>query len=426
VEILGGPFMDDSQGDFITAFLDFCTKTEIPPIFSLWAAIGGVSCALGRRNYFNGGYFTIYPNLYMVFVAGSGQVHKSTAIKLIAKLVKQLRPSPCIISKQVTPASFIDAMAGDAPPVPRGDKNNPQPPLIFSDNAVACAFPDEFTTLVNRTNCEQGMAEHLIEFFDCPDNYEYKTRTRGVTMLKNVCLTLLAGTTPQAMRDSVPIQVIHGGLSSRFIFIFATANGIEPVPRPVIDDRKKRLFDFCLTRLQEISYIKGEVQMTHQAGELFDAYYKAWYRNSAFFADEDTSGYASRRWNNHGMKLAMVFAASEKSVASEIGGGLLITDKHILAANKMLEETERNMHMVTKAIGQTTIGANITMVLATIAKHGSGVRKDTLIRELSHRLGIVELNELLTTLMEGRQISMEARGNHVYYKYTKAEEKKED
>ena len=55
----------------INAFCDYTKDTEIPTVFSMWAAMSTVSAALGRDCFIDRGPFVIYPNLYAVLVAGS-------------------------------------------------------------------------------------------------------------------------------------------------------------------------------------------------------------------------------------------------------------------------------------------------------------------------------------------------------------------
>ena len=91
-------------------FVLLCKGTEIPDIFALWCGIAGISCVLGRRLWIDMGTYTIYPNLYVVLVAGSGRCRKSTVVNMIEKLIFQLDPRPNLISQKITPEALIDAL----------------------------------------------------------------------------------------------------------------------------------------------------------------------------------------------------------------------------------------------------------------------------------------------------------------------------
>jgi hypothetical protein len=97
-------------GNFLKDFVNFCSGTEIPSIFAMWCGISGISAALGRRCYIDMGTYSVYPNFYILLVAGSGRNRKSTSIKQIEKVIKQLQPIPNLISQSITPQGLIDAI----------------------------------------------------------------------------------------------------------------------------------------------------------------------------------------------------------------------------------------------------------------------------------------------------------------------------
>lgn len=73
--------------EFLSSYLAYASDTEVPAIFHRWAAISSIGAFLGRRYYFSHGHFEINPNIYCMLI-GSPGTRKSTAIKLIKKLIK--------------------------------------------------------------------------------------------------------------------------------------------------------------------------------------------------------------------------------------------------------------------------------------------------------------------------------------------------
>ena len=58
--------------NFLKDYIAYAVGTEIPDIFMLWGGLSTISCTLGRRLWMNMDIFTVYPNIYVILVAGSG------------------------------------------------------------------------------------------------------------------------------------------------------------------------------------------------------------------------------------------------------------------------------------------------------------------------------------------------------------------
>ncbi|MBE3037566.1 MAG: hypothetical protein IMZ62_01945, partial [Chloroflexi bacterium] len=84
--------MPDPTNSFLRDFVSLGEGTEVPPIFLLWSGIAGISAALERRCWIDQGSYIVYPNIYMILIAGSGRCRKSTAIGLIENLLIKVEP----------------------------------------------------------------------------------------------------------------------------------------------------------------------------------------------------------------------------------------------------------------------------------------------------------------------------------------------
>jgi len=101
-----------TSDDFLRDFVRLSEKTEIPVFFMLWCGISGVAATLGRKVWLDMGHYAVYPNLYVVLVAGSGRCRKSTAISQILNLMQEVVPKPNILAAKTTPEGLIDALSG--------------------------------------------------------------------------------------------------------------------------------------------------------------------------------------------------------------------------------------------------------------------------------------------------------------------------
>lgn len=78
---------------FVLDFVELCEGTEVPDQFAVWTGLAGVSAALGRNVWCDLGVLTVFPNLYVVLIAGSGQ-KKSTSIEFLEPILYGMEPRP--------------------------------------------------------------------------------------------------------------------------------------------------------------------------------------------------------------------------------------------------------------------------------------------------------------------------------------------
>ena len=66
--------------NWIYKYLKYTDQMESPSSFHIWSALAALSCTLQRKVWINRGFYTLYPNQYIILVAESAFCRKSTAI----------------------------------------------------------------------------------------------------------------------------------------------------------------------------------------------------------------------------------------------------------------------------------------------------------------------------------------------------------
>ena len=94
---------------WLEKYLEYTEDQESPSIFHLWVGLSLISAVLGRRVWIDRGYYFLFPNLYVVLVAGSARARKSTALGIGVGLLKKAGVDVNIISQKITPEAFIKA-----------------------------------------------------------------------------------------------------------------------------------------------------------------------------------------------------------------------------------------------------------------------------------------------------------------------------
>lgn len=374
--------------------------TEIPDIFALWCGLSGISATLGRRVWLDLGTYKVYPNLFVVLVAGSGRCRKSTAIGLIEKLIRVLDPSPNLISQRITPEGLIDALRI----IEKVEEGNGESEL--RKESVGFVVVDELSTFLNRKTYESGLASLLIPLYDCKENFEYRTKSRGKEIIKDGCLGILGATTIDWIRNAIPPDAVGGGLTSRIVFVYV---GQPPPPVAItsFSRESENLLVELVRALEEIQTIRGQATMSEEAWGFYEEEYNRFYTDSPLYNTETLSGYASRR-HVHLLKLGMLFAVSESR------GEVKVERRHLEGALKALTYNEESLPRVLSLITATEKGARIEEVYRRISLART-VSRVEIMRSLSHKIDTRELTELLETLLHAKRIIQNVQGATVFY-----------
>ena len=392
------------MANFILDFIDYCKETEIPGLFSLWCGISTLSCALSRRVWLDMGHYQVYPNLYIILVAGSGRCRKSTAIDQAANLLEEMEPKPNLISQKITNEALIEAI--------KITETNDHDHFL-RETAEGFVIADELSVFLNAKSYEAGLASTLIQFFDCKKVFKYHTKGRGIEKLTNICLGMLSASTVDWIRSAIPFDAIGGGLTSRMIFVY-----VEDPPPPVAITRmsKEKLLirERMLKDLRRVQSIEGPFVLSPEAEALYISHYNKFANESPFFHDMALSGYASRRFF-HALKIAIIMSVSDSS--SKPG---IISPQHFETAVSVLHQTEQKLPQVMAMIVANEKGAMKDIVYRYIHTRRK-VRRSDLMLTFSHRIDARELDLICDTLIQSGLIEKVLDGSTMFYELVRGQ-----
>lgn len=350
------------------------------------------------------GTFVLYPNFYIILVAGSGLHRKSTAINQVEGILQQMSPAPNLIAQKVTPEALIEALSG---------VNTNDPKKFLSVQSTGYLVVDELSMFLNRKSYEAGLAPVLIQLYDCKKVVKYHTKGRGVESILDACFGILAGSTIEWIRNAIPEDAVGGGLTSRIIFVSAK-DTCPPVAFPTLNDEKRSIKEGLVRQLQGITELKGPFKLTESAKKFFEVEYIRFRNESPFFADRNLSGYGSRR-GDHLLKISMIFAAAELS--------MLVDENHLIGAKALLEGVEVSMPHVLTLITSTELGSLLTTVsdLLKAKKDSKGrfiaVARSEVLRKLNHRINSKELSDIMDTLAQSGLAENSSDGKDITYRW---------
>lgn len=374
--------MDDSD-NFLDMYIDYTKETESPPDFHLWCGIYIASIALGRKCLIDMNAFQVYPNFYILLLARSGE-KKSIPVILAKKFLNSQEPRPNLIAQKLTPEALIDAM--------RIQEVNDKA-TIYREKHEGHVVVDEMVLFLNRSTYDNGLAGLMLNFFDA-DEFEYKTKGGGSQKLNDIFFSVLAATTPEQIPDIIPEKAIGGGLTSRFLIVTTQQRQPRvPVPKLLkITDKLKRAYD-------RLSMLNGIFTFEKKALDHYTEAYMNW-GNHPFSRDPTLSGYANRKFT-HLFKVAMVVTACRTYDTK-------ISYADYLRAEEVVNGLEANLPFIMNVITSTPQGQVMSQVMRLIE---AGVKsKKELVKFMSNKITVHELDTLLDTLEQGGRIRRDYSG----------------
>lgn len=320
--------------DWIDSFMELTDNSEPPTLFRKWAAISAVAAALQRKVRLELGLsLTFYPNLYIVLV-GPSATGKGTAMKFASDIIEQV---PTIrLSAQAT---SLQALIRRMKETNLTDVNVETGEQTYHSSLTI--FSTEFTVFLGYHN--QELIASLCEWYDCHNRWTYETIARKKEEIVGVWVNLFAGTTPDAIQASLPIESIGGGLTSRIIFVVEEKRG-KLVVIPTKTEREIQLQQKLIYDLEAINQLNGAMQYTDEFLKIYSdwCYYADTHRP---FQDKKFDGYCGRR-RKHLITLSMICCASHSD-------SMVLTADDINRAIELLAEVEIKMGKVFKGMGRS-------------------------------------------------------------------------
>jgi len=326
--------------DWIDGFMELTNNSEPPYLFRKWAGISTIASALQRKVRVEFGLsLTFYPNMYIVLV-GPSATGKGTAMKFASDIIEQV-PAVRLSAQATSLQALIRRMK---------ETNLTDIDLVTGEqqyHSSLTIFSTEFTVFLGYNNRELIAA--LCEWYDCHSRWTYETIARKKEEVIGVWVNIFAGTTPDSLQSSLPIESIGGGLTSRIIFVCEEKKG-KLVIIPSKTDHEIQLQQMLVNDLEMISMLSG--RMRYDSG--FLDYYSEWCKeadkNPPFY-DKKFDGYCGRR-RKHLLTLAMVCNASRTDE-------MIMTVEDIERAANLLAEVEIKMGTVFRGMGRSDISALI-------------------------------------------------------------------
>jgi len=338
--------------NWIESYLIYQENTESARIFHQWTALSVIAACLRKKVHLKLGRIDIFPNLYVIFVGPPGASRKSQAISFGIEFLSNI-PDIILSADAITPQALIEDLE-------RSTIDEQMPDGTSFQHASLTITSKEFESFLGAKTENTKMITYLTDLFDAHKiPWKYRTKHSGNNVVPSVFLNLLAATTPESIASSLPSTAIGTGLTTRIVFVWCDKK-YKKVCYPEESPEDLIIKNDLINDLYLISRIVGEYDFSSNCKRTFQEWYDAYDPNGSerICRDPAFSGWYERK-PLYMLKLSMIFAAAESS-------SLVIEWRHILRAKSALEQAEESMPQVFKAVGRSTVAADVDLVVEII------------------------------------------------------------
>ncbi len=388
---------------------DWTIEAEPPELFHLWTGIGVLSTAMGRKVKLSRGNYDLYPNCYIILIAGSAKCRKSTALRMGVGLLDELEVAERIkiTRNKITPERLVEALGKMSPKEMQSTSAE-----FISRGSEILIYAPELTTLLDMNSHKSGLIAILTDLYDCPKRWENETKNRGYDHLYDVYINILGATIPDEFKSVIPPQAIGSGFMSRTILVFQrTTNRRNPHPDEFYNSPKALKFKEDLIHdIRIIHTLSGDFTWGSGVKDVFTQ----WYMNFQEPEDERMEGYMGRK-DDHAIKIAMVLSAS-------MSNNLIIEEQHLLAAISLLDQVEKYMSGLYSLLsGRDNLGDDIRWVLKKLVLNGGAMGHSDLQRKGWNRFNAKQFGEVMQTMIDSKIVHRDY-GRKQKVKYTLIDE----
>ena len=287
--------------------------------------------------------------MYVVLVGPSGKCRKGTAMNQGMTFMREagIKMAAESITREALIRELKEANKEIAVDVASGD---------IALHASLTVYSQELTVFLGYNN--QALMSDLTDWYDCRDEWTYRTKTQGTDAIIGVWVNLIGATTPDLLQTTLPQDAIGGGLTSRIIFVYEQEKG-RTVATPFLSREERELQQKLKDDLHKICAMSGDFKVTNSFIDSYVPWYVAYSEGPPPFKDYRFSGYFERR-PSHLLKLSMICCASRSNKME-------LDAVDFNRALDILERTEKKMPYTFSGVGKSVTADSMARVMKIVA-----------------------------------------------------------
>lgn len=339
--------------NIMSEYLRYVENTEPPTVFHRWSLLASIGALLERNTYYGDGYFTYYPNLYVMLMGESG-TRKSTAINLAKKLIESTGYGH-FSAEQTSKEKYLEDLTMQHEDV----EDDITTATLFGNNAnyddrVTPSFivAGEFNDFIGNGNIEfMSILGNLWDWNGTP--YTKRLKNGKNVTIPNPTISILSGNTATGFSLAFPSAAIGQGFFSRLILIHAAASG-RKIRKPVFPS-----IDFARYLGEIKQFVAGRIDESTAADKLLESIYNEF----TTLDDARFNSYCTRRYAQL-IKLCIICTATRAATT--------ITEEDVILANTILTHAEQLMPQALGEFGKAK-SAEVTNTILGMIKAAPGM-----------------------------------------------------
>jgi len=250
-------------------YLKFSDGLEACPRFRFFSACCVMGAAINNKVWLQRGdeglLPKLFPNPWIVLLAPPGRGHKTSTINMAVNCLTQAYEEVRILADKITPEAIVNALS-----IPQHPKEMIR---IGPRDATGLIKAPELSVFFGRQQYNIGLVSLITDIYDYRETWQSETVGRGKITLKNNCISILGGSTPNWLQQMLPQDAFTGGFMSRFIIVEMPPNYYKRVPHP--KKPKESLWKDLVKKFAEFRSLKGKIEWTPKSREMYDEYYRS-------------------------------------------------------------------------------------------------------------------------------------------------------
>lgn len=355
--------------NWIEGFQEYTAEFPTKPAFTKWAGISAVASVLQRRNWTRLIRRRQFGNMF-IYLIGPPGAGKSVALLAARDLVRETKGIK-LTPTRITQAAFYQELENAKQTiieVKNGKKFDERDAIedMNIHHSLTAMIP-EMGTFVKPFDKE--FMTDLADLFDCPNPFEYKTKTMGENKAENSWFNMLGACTERYIKESFSADALDQGYPARIILVYEdeAIKGLTlfPEDEPQTDSSfhvkglagDLKMAEHLITDLQHMLTLRGNFTWSDEAKEFLNE----WYREDLkpFPMDPKLVYYNTRRLT-HVTKLAMIGSTARSNQQ-------IITYNDIKWAKATLLAVEKRMPDAIKSLGDNPYLAIMQVILKLTA-----------------------------------------------------------
>lgn len=381
---------------FLDQLLEYTKEAESPRSFFLWSGLAAISAVVKKNIWINKGFYSLYPNVYIMLVARSG-LRKGYPVKLAQKLVESLEVTK-VISGRNSIQSIVQELSRQW--TLEGGK--------VLTGAQAFLVNDELGTFLVDDPQAQSILTTLYDSF-YHDKWVNTLKSEGKSTLKDIYITMLSATNRTHLNAFLDSTSVTGGFIGRTLLVYeekkSQINSLiwndEAAPldnRPLIEELKR------------ISLATGQIKLTLPAKKIFDSWYHEFNKKleSEDSLEDDTG--TSDRLHDHILKISALLSLSESN-------DLLITETHLNRSIELCTGFTTNVKRITAGHGKGDSAEKYRIFLDYLLSQPQySVKRAKVLSAKYGHIDAIDLDRLVDTMVQAGILEISGSGGNTIYK----------